>query len=400
MREALPDPLLQRLAVFEVADARLAVQFHPAEFPVEFAEAADHLTCSAATSHAGPGYHAFLVDLLETLRESCDAQWNWGDTRGSGDETGFAQHRDFSALRQHMWREFLREVRASARYQQLVEQPLSLPMPVDFEVYRLDHVTTVDGFRPRRWLEAASQTSAEDADVWGPECFPWWQRERDARFWERCARILCWTRVPWHVPQDPDVRRLYELVLDLFSRARELDPEIALPDQEIRELRQLLASPSGELAAPDSNPMGYLRRPVRWHLPLGWSLVLPGYYYRESRLESPIRHVFSFEHRSVTLGEFPRSGQEPNAILQEICEVLQADAAETLKISGDGFVGRVFLRELESNRGAPHVYEIAYAAAEVGCIGSISLHDPSDRDWAIRVAKSVRFQPPPETHGD
>ena len=60
--------LQHRLLRFQAVAEGLDVTFHPAAEPVEFRlDEGEGLTASAKTSTVGPGYHAMLVELMETI---------------------------------------------------------------------------------------------------------------------------------------------------------------------------------------------------------------------------------------------------------------------------------------------------------------------------------------------
>jgi len=82
----------------------LYLELHPAEEDVRFfVDDHDYLICSARTSSAGPGYHAFLVELLEMIQGPAKISWIWDDEEKEFmDETTYFSKRDFNTLQMEM----------------------------------------------------------------------------------------------------------------------------------------------------------------------------------------------------------------------------------------------------------------------------------------------------------
>src|SRR5688572_6592187 len=83
---------------FSESENSLYVTLHPCEETVSFEYANDSLICSAKTNSVGPGYHAYLVELLEKVGTELQIPWTWNLEEGEEhylDETDYYRHRDF-----------------------------------------------------------------------------------------------------------------------------------------------------------------------------------------------------------------------------------------------------------------------------------------------------------------
>src|SRR5687767_9591483 len=72
------------------------VTLHPCEETVSFEYANGNLICSAKTNSVGPGYHAYLVELLEKVGTELQIPWTWNLEEGEDyylDETDYYSHR-------------------------------------------------------------------------------------------------------------------------------------------------------------------------------------------------------------------------------------------------------------------------------------------------------------------
>lgn len=274
------DPGLYELLGVDICDGRLYIHVHPAEESIEFVVTEDgRLLCSARTSGAGPGYHAWLVGTLERLGEAFGFQWDFAPGDLDGDETGYALHRSFDRLQQEMtvWLRAIATEILELEGEGIVSLGLNLAGDLILDPPEL--VVTPLGPRSREWFETAATEAGARAAA--PEHFPWWNEAPDAEMWTRCGLVIAWCDVGWSVPIDDEVERPIHDVLTCFDRARALDANCELPESEIDELEALLAAdPNMPVEPPpaDWSRIGYRRHAMYRPLGGGWRVVLPGYF--------------------------------------------------------------------------------------------------------------------------
>jgi len=278
------DPILRPgLSVAPQVDARQLMVFaHPAEEPIFFNWDSRHLTVSARTNGAGPGYHAWLVERLDAMAMDVElgVKWNWQDDDGkAGDETGYHVHRDFKKLQQSMaaWLKAL-----AADLLKLEKEGggnFAISMPTETRVAGEYFACSPLGFLPRAFF--AHCVEADDADA--PLFFPWWTRERDAGFWRKHGLVYAWCHVPWRVADSEEETQAMQLALACFKQARQLDAKVALPAPEIAELERLVSMTTSTNRepppAPDPDRIGFKRRDNTIQLPGQWQIRLPGYFH-------------------------------------------------------------------------------------------------------------------------
>src|SRR5919106_5948224 len=86
------DPIWTACVNVRQLDDRVLVSLHPAEEEVEFLPDEKGPVVSARTVGAGPGYHQWLVQLLEKAGAACSVTWrSTGEANDSEflDETGY-----------------------------------------------------------------------------------------------------------------------------------------------------------------------------------------------------------------------------------------------------------------------------------------------------------------------
>jgi hypothetical protein len=310
---AISDDLFRRLVHVtqcSEADGGLDVRLHPGAAPVEFRIEGDLVTAMATTTPAGPGYHAFVVDWLERVGERLQMAWCWDDRGGGeGDECGYHETRDFAALQ----REMLSWLRAVCGHVVDMDdhENIRLGMPMDFAPALPDAICTPLGPRDFEWARTVSGSEAADLERRGESFFSWWGHDLDAEFWKRYALALCWTDIGWHVPQDNDERRDIEAALAAFARSSDLDPEVALPDMDIAELRRFSQTSIDDEHPPRPDGIGYRRGTMEWSYADGWNLAAPGFWHME---EGDGAVTLWFGERAVRATVFTVKGGDTSAL--------------------------------------------------------------------------------------
>ena len=124
---------------FDQDESTLYVTLHPCEETVYFEQQGDVIICSAKTNSVGPGYHAYLVELVEKTGKDLGIKWNWDLEEGEEyyqDETGFYQKKNYKKLQLEMlgWlRALCRSYEEEREGQIMVSFPMGFPrMKRDF----------------------------------------------------------------------------------------------------------------------------------------------------------------------------------------------------------------------------------------------------------------------------
>ena len=380
----LTDPLQERLVSFHAYEHSLSVNLHPAA-ALEFVWSPTHLRASIKTSAAGPGLHAFACDILKQVEQACGLTW----VRKDADETGYLVSADFSRL-QHEMARFLRALGkeilrlAGDRCTNLtLDWPLGQPHPncsaftvSPFGVWSEEWWTRLVGSDGPALLSQAE------------EFYPWWHQARDARYWKNTGLLLLLNDVPWHIPVGEDEARTCRLTLDCFGHARSLDPSVLLPEAEIEELSQFLAESKDE--PPRQEGLGFRRYAMRYDVWDSWTLILPGYFYRDTEDEGTTL-VLWYGDRTVRVSTMSVSGDKPaspDALLPETpgTSEMAFRMAEHLK-------GIATIESAEEDGEKLRTLFGRVATHNSLCLVSISYRDPNDDGWAVETFKSVSHPP-------
>ena len=403
------------------ADGAIEIALHPAARPVRI-EASDAglVTVTGMTVPVGPGYHTYLASLIDRMGEEHDIAWAKLATpapaatgrvasslgrSGAGnaeepasiDPTGaFATGDRHDAERGHLgWlRSALLAVR-DARRQGATGLHLATP-PGDRFTFD-GAVATVLGPRDDAWLERALADPRIAADVW-----PWVADAMDARYHLGRALTFLWLDVRWRPPIGVEEIQLVDEVLSTLRRAYPLEPGLAWPWREWRELfvlrglpdpatRALFDREAGPLVGGPGDdgppPIGYRRRPVTITHE-GWALEVPGTFTGKRTAEE---WTGGEAGRNITLAgvETAENGHPMTAdrFLQQVASHLGSDAIE----HDDGVVrGRARLSSDPSSGVEVATVEGFSAVRGRGAAIRIEIDDPQDWKWALDTWRSLR----------
>jgi hypothetical protein len=380
------------------------VNLHPCAEDVEIAvPETGQVVASAKTSTVGPGYHAYLCDLLHQLGDAMAIDWNGPDDEsGTGDETGYFQTGD----RQKLEVEFLHWLRGVVK---IVNDGLGqdyqwmmISMAIGHHYRHHGPLVTPMGPRDTQWLDAVAEDPSQGIDL-----FPWWPQGIGAAFYLGRALAALWRDVRWRAPlTDDEGRLLMDVHLDL-GRAYQLDPSLDYPWREWREVMDHVEAHFGyvESASDDveaevqrraaaigeepSKPLiGYRRLPVQVDLTDGWSIEIPGEMAEEWDEEGlwtarDDRRVVSFKSYSLTRDD----GSKPDA--REILDGLRLPDGRRLEHRHEDMIGRAVVAPPRADDD-PGWQLIGHSVIDGGLAAcNIIFGDRDERDWAIATWKSL-----------
>jgi hypothetical protein len=257
---------LQRSGTFRV-------NMHPNVGPVEIRANGDDVQVEAKAYSAGPGYHAFLVSVLDSMQTSLGLQWEWDDP------TDYALKRDFAALQSRMAASF------AANCASLVSGieadggafRAHLFMPVSFGVIIAEQDEILTPLGPvsleqvRHWAFSIGAELREAAAAF----YMWWDQGFGGSFYRGIVLYWLWMDIRWATPLDREEADFIFGTLDCYSTALEQGADLPIPEAAITELFALV---EGKLARPIADPrgIGYRRRVWTRSIGQNWRLVMPG----------------------------------------------------------------------------------------------------------------------------
>jgi hypothetical protein len=266
---ARQEPVLGPLAVIgaEGDDGKTesTVLVLPIDENVHFYQHGRNVKVSAATNATGPGYHDYLVGLLDQLI----AGENLVATEEEGwlDETGYWSHRDYAVLQTHMSIYFnmvSKIVVGGSRAEGHGPLSLSLKPSEILDDFKAETVT-VRGPRDAAFFGITGEAA---------NFFPWWDFALPPAAALGLAEAMLWLEFPWRAPIDHYEAALVHTISELVKIAQE-EPRLN-SDTRLNVVGFQAASTSMEW--PHSTGMGYLRYSRMVNINDNWWIKLPGYF--------------------------------------------------------------------------------------------------------------------------
>jgi hypothetical protein len=364
-------------------DRHLSLSFLPFEEDVEFAARDGFVEVFAKTSGAGPGYHEFLVDLLDMIEQRAGLAWSGdGDGDEYGDETQYRARRSTEALRAAMAEQF------SALSSIVVDEiggGALLNMSVDDTPEVTAFAASPLGEWSKEWFERAARAEGEHLFAMAEEFFPWWETGLTARNLTKFGNALCWTAVRWVKPETAAEEQVIRSALECFEQAGRLGAK-SLPELEIYELRRLLAAEAEPDVAPNPRGIGFRRRTFNVLLPGGWALKVPGYYHEDVEDEGATQ-VYWFGDRTIRASAL-RFGA--SASPEGILATATSRRGSALDDLHEGLTGSAHTEWSDSDQC---FLTHASLVSERSLLSLTFAHDAEpDREWAYGVARSAKHR--------
>jgi hypothetical protein len=366
-------------------DRQLWLSFLPFEEDVELSLRDGFVEVSAKTSGAGPGYHEFLVELLDSLERDAGLAWSDdGEDGDYGDETGYRTERSAPALRAAM----ARQLSALAS---IVVDKVGAGALLNMSIGDTPAVTAFAasplGEWSKEWFERAAGADGELLLQLAEEFLPWWETGLTARNLTKFGKALCWTAVRWVKPQTAAEEHAIKSALACFEHARRLGAA-DLPELEIAELLRLLSDEASPDLAPGPVGMGFRRRSYNVLLPGGWSLKVPGYFHEDLE-DDGTTQVYWFGERTLRASALRFGGSKPPG---EILAMAMQGRGRALDGLDDGLTGAVHTTRDEAD--ACFLTHATIAGEQSLLSLSFAHQAEADREWAESVAGTARHRSP------
>jgi|GEM_PF-4330075 len=369
------------------AGDELYVISHPTASALTFTLSDTQVLVDNRTSSTGPGYHAAEIDALDQIANELGLAWRESDEHH--DESGYFANRDFAAL-QSAHAGFLRSLLNALVFDNDDVRRTRLTMNVDALVPTDFFVASPMGLWEQDDIQRMQHADEGAFLRFASRWFPWWERERDERYWSNVARCVCWVDLPWHPPEHQLHLHHYQMAKTALERAGQTDT------LEYRDIITLLSDDCPADWTPAPEGMGFRRGMVCWGEADGWSLNVPGYWREEGVDGDQIRFVHGERSIEFRLRQFDGLNQSDLGkeleLLLESCELDEPHYAAVEKMQAftlcEGSVsgkGRIYWRSADEGRNRMRAFLVAgtsIAWIEIEWLGK------EHRDWAEAQLKA------------
>jgi hypothetical protein len=368
----------------------LGVSLHPASQHVEItAGVGGRVEVSAKTSTTGPGFHAYVCDILKRLGRDLNVSWS-----EVGDETGYFASGDFAAVEREMFNWLGQVAAAVLEHVDRGYTGLAVSMPTDYSFQHDGAIGSVMGPRSAQWLR-----EVRDNPVRGGDMFPWRQQSTGAAYHRGRAAALMWTEVRWVKPFTDAQGKLLESILTSLEKAHALDSSLDYPWREWAEIATLLGKPvpshvSSAAAEATGDLVGYRRRDVTAR-PVGeWSIDVPGCFDATYSTNGDAWQTTDGTSRYVFFSEFilgaRKAGpvQSADELVSELAIPGDGNPVRELKHQTDRVIGRAKLFD-RSTVSQPKL-ELTGITAVPGRVALCRIEcPPRHLEWAEATWRSV-----------
>lgn len=283
---------------FSENENSLYVTLHPCEETVSFEYAQNSLICSAKTNSVGPGYHAYLVELVEKLGKDLGIQWSWNLEDGDEyyvDETDYYNQRDFKQLQFEMLK-WLKALAQSFTEERDSEQYM-FTMPLGYPRMKRDYFAVSPmGIWTRESFEKIAASEIQDLEWVARDFFIWWNKKDDEHFYKKTGIALLNVECPWHYPADDKEKELLLKIDNCFELSKKLDPLIDLPLQDWMTVKNFINESDTDIPETD---FGYKKHLMTFDLPGKWMIDLPGNLYHTTDDSTEVYYDHERNIRSI-----------------------------------------------------------------------------------------------------
>jgi hypothetical protein len=359
--------LLPEITQGKVKDSpAIFCRLHPGAEEVELSLIdPEHLVVSASTSAAGPGYHIFLVSLLKDFAHDFQTSWQRsdGESREYDDETGYFFTGDCTGVN------------------------LSMSPQTHFESEEL--AITPLGPRNREWMYQTSQDGAS-----GKDFFAWWAPGLNAEYYLGRALTLMWRTVRWRPPVSDAEEAVLKTVASSLAQAYKLDPTLAYPWNEWRQILELLDAAPPErdfvLAHATGNPtIGYRRGKVTVTLTGGWRIRMPG-SFSEFEFDKD-NNLFALDPpREIWFSSFRLPASLSDEKFELVKRQLKENKFDYIE-EGDNYAATATIGKMVRGTGEDHfVINTLNLSPATKAVCTFVYSQVEDKDWALEIWKSIR----------
>ncbi len=401
--EGLGDSVLDARVVRDAEEKPvLLVTLHPASPPVEVRlGASGRVRIAAATTPAGPGYHAHLCQRLQQFADDFDLTWN---EDAVCDPTGYFSSEDFANVEKNFLGWLGEE--CCAALANLSAGTAAVGLPANHGFTLPGSVLTPLGPRSSEWLATVAADPAAGRDF-----FSWQHAATDADFYRGRALTRLWCDFPWRPPLNEEEGELIDQIAADLATAYKLDPAGELPWKEWLEVLDAIEKDEdGHTVTPtdpslteavtqrawESDPaapaIGYRRFPVRMPLYAGWSIEVPGDFAHE--WDDERTWIGWNASRTVwfhAVGFTKPDGSRPSAAeAVAIGRRSLPPGTAVPSIDRDGLRGDAVFGEVEED--GRRVWRVSGVTATEGqlVVCHVYVENPDDRDWAVQTWHSLR----------
>ncbi|MCL1791445.1 MAG: hypothetical protein FWG40_08900 [Peptococcaceae bacterium] len=345
----------------------------------------DQLCIHARTSSAGPGYHAYLVDVLDRLGIS---------PQKVEDETGYYSNLDYDLLQQSM-AQWLRkvskqvlELNTSGRYSNIAISLITGNVPEN-----TGHLACC----PLGHYDHDFFSETLTGNPRGADFFIWWNKTRDSSFYKNTALYLLWCEINWLPPETNLEKETIAATQACLAQAYALQPDIDLPgttwlelarltedDSMVRKLSKRFGGREG-----NNHPLIGYNHGLISHNICGWRATFSGKMHFDCEEDGL---VWWSDNRTIRahslMVQWKEDTPQNSDVLLQSAIGKKEYAPFPLR---NNAISACLQHTVTQGKNGEPLYQTALTAAHENELLTLALYYEklADRDWAISICKTV-----------
>lgn len=339
-------------------------------------------SCTAAT---GPGYHAYLCDLINDLGQDLKISWIVGKQT---DVTSYFQTRDNASLDKYFMSWFKRLTNEILTLRPTASgNTLCMPKSFTYPDWT-DYVLSQLGPRHKAWVEAIHEFDSIDI------C-PWWNKGFTAEYYLGRALCLMWNKVCWRDPILDEETELLKEISQLLEQAYKLDPTLRLPWNEWAEILGFLRVENAFVQSQIVQhmgrvPIGYRRGRMTVHFPSGWQATIPGSFCHDEDNQGTTFVGYDHLARNIRIYPFSEKGLFRTSAKKIIDQYEAQCQPMPLEHKSDKLLSKAFLRYVEEANGNYWMLHGIAAITGKSLIFTICFENEELHDWAVKTWHTIK----------
>lgn len=341
----------------------------------------EFITLVSQTELAGPGFHAYVVELLEEISKRSQLELEILDP------TQYAQQRDFETLRHRYFYQWLSDIKAYVHKHQ-DQNDLCICWHSDYHPENKEGmiITHMGYYGIENFINKETELLAK-------EFFLWNEKERDGEYYRNCAYHLLWKECFFSYSSMNDATdKIASTIISYLEAANERNPELELPMETYHELCTCIGHMPIQHSADCGSISGYRKSDIYYRFK-NWYVKFPG--CAEVFYDEPLDEI-------SVMAPYQNADEPWKWMLKVSTAPHDQNTAVSMEKS-------MFLKEeinLDESRGTIQIFEFdeyceisayIYSETEMLCLRYI-LPDLKRREQCLKEIHAVIYQTVEQSH--
>lgn len=375
----------------------LIYSFHPSADPIYFEFKTDTLFVTISTGSFGPGYHKFIIGVLDRIARRLDIEFK--EDAVYKDPSGYFKSRDFEYLKKFF-------IKSLSEYSQMLinshdegYKNFLISTPYDYPIIEKEYFALSSlGYWGKNWFTDFIDADEEDRLLLASEFFIWDNDEMNAKFWFKTCISMIWLYYPFREIIDNKERTIYKKILYSFQEAYKKDNNLRYPwDILINIANSLDDENLAKFIENKKNPhhqnieIGFRLENARYSIAAGFTIILP---MSMNIIKNKNLIEFKDINTYIAMQVYSFANEEIDVIMEYILEqinIADEDKGEKLDIKTESKKIESIVYEKKSEEN-DHIITAACATKKLALLAWFTYSNIEYRDICLEAIKSIDIE--------